>query len=99
MNQSSKTTPRTAKIGTKPYPEGGYTKVKVVPILGGPGSLSDGTGTYSATFTFSAGQFAIGDLPKIGDYYNISAMHEGTRYDFPRWRCVHAGGTSDFRES
>ncbi|MCS7484054.1 hypothetical protein ACFFQW_31490 [Umezawaea endophytica] len=85
--------------GALEFPEGGYTKVKVVPIGGGQGSLTNGTGTYSSFGTFSAGQFSPGDLPRIGDYYNISATHEGVNYDFPRWKCTHAGGTSDFREN
>lgn len=99
MNRPGKTTRRTGENGTQLYPEGGYTNVKVVPILGGSGSLSNGTGTCSAISTFSAGMFPAGDLPKIGDYFNISAVHDGTRYDFPRWRCTHSGSTSDFRES
>jgi hypothetical protein len=80
-------------------PEGGYTDVKVVPIQGGPGTLSHGTGTFSSFFTFAAGQFPGGDQPKIGDYYNISGVHNGTRYDFPRWKCNHSGPTSDFGEN
>jgi hypothetical protein len=80
-------------------PEGQYTNVKVVPIQGGSGSLSGGTGTMSSFFVFSAGRFDAGDQPKIGDYYNISGVHNGQRYEFPRWQCRHSGGTSDFTQN
>lgn len=80
-------------------PEGSYTKVKVTPIQHGSGTLSNGTGTFSSFFVFSAGQFTGSDQPKIGDFYNISGMHEGVQYEFPRWKCNHSGGTSDFREN
>jgi hypothetical protein len=82
--------------GKVEYPEGGYTDVKVVPI-NGSGSLVGGTGTCSATSTFSAGMFDRGDLPQIGAFYNIWASHSGNLYHFPGWRCVHSGPTSDFR--
>ena len=80
------------------YPEGQYTDVRVYPIQGGPGTLTGGTGTFSSFGTFSAGQFSPGDLPKVGDYYNISATHQGVVHNFPRWKCTHSGGTSDFRD-
>ncbi|CRK60292.1 hypothetical protein [Alloactinosynnema sp. L-07] len=92
-------TQRAKDGGQTKNPQGAYTKVKVVPILGGPGLLSDGTGTLGATFTFSAGQFTQGDLPEIGKYYNIFGFHDGDFYEFPRWRCTHSGGTSDFTEN
>jgi hypothetical protein len=77
------------------FPEGFYTDVKVVPI-NGSGSLIGGTGTCSATNTFSAGMFSSGDLPQVGAYYNIWASHLGNLYHFPGWRCAHSGPTSDF---
>jgi hypothetical protein len=80
------------KVG---YPEGYYTNVTVVPIAGS-GTLHNGTGTCSATNTFSAGMFAGNDLPQIGGFYNITATHAGTVYNFPGWRCAHSGPTSDF---
>ncbi|WP_309112229.1 hypothetical protein [Saccharothrix sp.] len=79
-------------------PEGRYTDVNVVPIQGGRGSLIGGTGTMSSFFMFSAGEFTVGDQPEVGEYYNISGVHNGQRYGFPRWKCTHSGGTSDFSE-
>lgn len=92
-------TSRTADREMTNNPQGAYTKVKVLPLLGGPGVLSDGTGTLGVTFTFSAGQFTTGDHPEIDKYYNISGFHNGEFYQFPRWRCVHSGSTSDFTEN
>ncbi|MFD9736815.1 hypothetical protein [Umezawaea sp. NPDC059074] len=77
------------------YPEGHYTNVSVTPITGS-GTLRNGTGTCSATGTFSAGTFAANDLPQVGTLYNITATNNGTVYNFPGWRCAHSGPTSDF---
>jgi hypothetical protein len=80
------------------HPEGQYTNVKVNSIQHGSGSLTGGTGTLSAIDVFSAGMFPAADRPVIGEFYNISGDHNGTRYDFPGRRCTHSGGTSDFQE-
>ncbi|HEX6339507.1 hypothetical protein [Umezawaea sp.] len=99
MSETTGTTSRDGDSGALEFPEGHYTDVRIYPILGGPGSLSGGTGTFSSFGTFSAGQFSPGDLPRIGDHYNIMATHEGVNYNFSRWKCTHSGGTSDFREN
>ena len=78
-------------------PEGKYTNVKVVSIQHGSGSLSGGTGTLSAINVFSAGTFPGDDRPAVGEFYNISGEHNGTRHEFPGRKCTHSGGTSDFQ--
>jgi hypothetical protein len=91
--------PGTADGGTTLNPQGAYIKVKVLPLLGGPGLLVDGTGTLGVSQIFSAGQFDADDLPEVDKYYNITAFQNGNFYQFPRWKCVHSGGTSDFTEN
>ncbi|HKS29529.1 MAG TPA: hypothetical protein VJS44_17000 [Pyrinomonadaceae bacterium] len=81
------------------YPEGQYTDVYCHPISEPYGSLSKGTGTYTeSTKTFSCGAFSANDLPKVGAFYNLNGVYQGKRYEFPGWKCVHAGTTSDFKE-
>jgi|SRR5215213_3594501 len=81
------------------YPVGKYTKVAVHPIQGGDGTLSGGTGTLSDIGVFSCGDFDSGDRPKVDKYYNLSGDKDGSFYEFPRWKCVASGKTSDFKES
>jgi len=77
------------------YPQDQYTDVNVTSIQGG-GTLRRGTGTYNGTF-FSCGPFEQIDLPVVGNFYNISGVNQGNRYEFPGWKCIHAGRTSDFQ--
>lgn len=79
-------------------PQGHYTKVKVVNIQSGPGALSGGTGTFNGTTLMSCGTFDRNDLPKIGEFYNITGENGGQTYEFPGYQCVNSGGTSDFQK-
>ncbi|MBP2325094.1 hypothetical protein JOF56_005479 [Kibdelosporangium banguiense] len=77
-------------------PTGQYTDVRVTPIQGGPGDLTNGTGTYSNGI-FSAGMFGSRDLPRVGDFYNITGYEGGELREFSAARCTHSGPTSDFK--
>jgi len=81
------------------HPEGKYTNVNCTPISGSGGNLKNGTGTFTeSTRTFSCGDFDARDLPSVGSFYNLNGIHAGSWKDFPRWKCTHAGKTSDFKE-
>jgi hypothetical protein len=77
-------------------PVGQYTDVSVVPIQGGSGRLTGGTATLSPIQMLSVGTFPATDRPEVGKFYNISGKHNGVFVEFPRWKCNHAGNTSDF---
>lgn len=82
------------------YPEGQYTDVYCNSISEPGGNLSNGTGTYTeSTKTFSCGSFDENNRPKVSAFYNLNGMHQGKRYEFPRWKCVNSGMTSDFKEN
>lgn len=80
-------------------PQGHYTTVRCHDIQGAGGRLKDGTGTFThATHTFSCGPFSADDLPQVDSYYNLNGEHAGNYYEFPGWKCVASGQTSDFKE-
>ena len=79
------------------YPAGHYTNVHCYDIQGCGGKISDGTGTYLAG-TFSCGDFADNDHPKVGCFYKLTGEVGNSQYEFPGWKCVNAGTTSDFRQ-
>ena len=91
MNPTSKT----AAPALSAPPVNQYTAVAVHPIQHS-GNLNNGTGTLSEIGVFSCGPFTSGDLPVIGQFYNISGTSGGKTYQFPGWKCTHAGPTSDF---
>jgi hypothetical protein len=91
------TNPKHQGASTKTQqPVGQYTNVSVVPIQGGSGRLTGGTATLSPIQMLSVGNFPASDRPEIGKYYNITGTHDGVLVEFPRWKCTHAGNTSDF---
>jgi hypothetical protein len=81
----------------KVYPAGPYTNVHCYDNQHSGGEISDGKGTYSGG-TFSCGDFADNDHPKVGSIYRLTGEVEEEQYEFPGWKYVHAGKTSDFRK-
>jgi hypothetical protein len=79
------------------YPAGPYTNVHCYDIQHSGGEISDGTGTYLGG-TFSCGPFADNDHPKVDSFYNLNGEVDKKWYEFPGWKCVHAGTTSEFRQ-
>ena len=80
------------------HPEGKYTNVNCTPITGRGGTLRDGTGTFTeSTASFSCGGFAANDLPTVGALYSLNGIPAKKQEDFPGWKCVSAGKTSDFK--
>ncbi len=79
------------------YPNGPYTDVHCYDITGVGGNLTHGTGTYN-NGTFSCGPFPQHDRPRVGSYYNLNGLVGNNRHEFPGWKCVNSGATSDFRE-
>jgi hypothetical protein len=67
-------------------PVGPYTKVSVVDPLGGT-ILSDGTGNANAD-QFAAMYFQQGDLPKVGQKYNVTGYDKDKKYHYFTGKCT-----------